>query len=87
MNNLINRTYQIISEIKEVCNAEKALREIDLNVIWLNRVRSMEEADESGAELAHVKVRYQHCPVEGCDYKTKSRNLGKHMKRRHREGV
>ena len=25
MNNLINRTYQIISEIKEMCNAEKAL--------------------------------------------------------------
>ena len=28
MNNLINRTYQIISEIKEMCNAEKALYKI-----------------------------------------------------------
>ena len=39
----------------------------------------MDDADENGAEQAPKKVHYQYCPFKGCDYQTKSRNLGKHV--------
>ena len=45
----------------------------------------MEEADENGAEQAPKKVHYQYCPFKACDYRTKSRNLGKHVNRWHHE--
>ena len=45
----------------------------------------MKDSDINGADNASVNVYYQRCSVVGCKYKTKSRNLGKHMQRRHPE--
>ena len=41
--------------------------------------------DKGGGTHPQRKVNIQYCPVEGCKYVTKSRNLGVHMKRWHGE--
>ena len=47
----------------------------------------MKQSKEDGADNSPKKAKYQRCPVMGCVYTTKSRNLGVHMKRKHSDKI